>query len=640
MTIPNFITIARLIGVPLIVWLMIADRFVEATVLFILAGLSDAADGFIAKRFNAASELGAYLDPVADKALLVSVFCTLGFKGALPAWLIVLAVSRDLFIIGGMLLAYVLTQPDGGEAAMGVEDKHHRADRSHCFRPRRANRRDDVSAAHRSDRTRCRGVDRRIRRCLSRRMGPAYGRRPGRGERGQAMNLRTQAVFWIGALFALLLFLWVFSDILLPFIMGMALAYLLDPLADRLERSGMSRFWATITIVFLTVLILALVAIVAIPLLAAQLSGFLERLPSYATELQALGNRFFQTRIGQFFRTQGGGPNVDQMVSQGASWIATLIASVWAGGQALISVISLIVVTPVVAFYLLYDWDHMLDRVDALLPREHAETIRAIGRDINVAIAGFIRGQGAVCLFLGLFYAISLSVIGLNFGFLIGSTAGLISFIPFVGTIVGFLLSVGVALVQFWPDWPWIVGSRGDLRGRAVHRREHPAATARRFEHRRAPGLADVRAFCLRLAVRLRRRAARRPRDGGDRRARPLRGRPLPAERSLSRSGWRAAGVGSLKVPGAPQLPLALPHAPSYGRDDFMPGPSNEVALRLIESWPAWPSPVRASRRSVRLGKNAPGAYLGVDGRCEDHGAGYARRAGPSDSRRGWCDRD
>jgi cardiolipin synthase len=111
LTIPNFITIARLIGVPLIVWLMIADRFFEAALLFVLAGLSDAADGFIAKRFSAASELGAYLDPVADKALLVSVFVTLGFKGALPAWLIILVVSRDLFIIGGMLLAYVLSNP-------------------------------------------------------------------------------------------------------------------------------------------------------------------------------------------------------------------------------------------------------------------------------------------------------------------------------------------------------------------------------------------------------------------------------------------------------------------------------------------------------------------------------------------------
>ncbi len=111
MTVPNFITIARLLSVPLIVWLMIADRFLDATVVFVIAGLSDAADGFIAKRFGAHSELGAYLDPVADKALLVSVFVTLGFKGALPAWLIVLVVSRDILIIGGILLAYLLGNP-------------------------------------------------------------------------------------------------------------------------------------------------------------------------------------------------------------------------------------------------------------------------------------------------------------------------------------------------------------------------------------------------------------------------------------------------------------------------------------------------------------------------------------------------
>jgi CDP-diacylglycerol--glycerol-3-phosphate 3-phosphatidyltransferase len=96
LTIPNFITMARLLSVPLIVWLMIADRYVAAMLLFIIAGISDAADGFIAKRFGASSELGAYLDPVADKALLVSVFATLGFKGVLPAWVVVLVVSRDI----------------------------------------------------------------------------------------------------------------------------------------------------------------------------------------------------------------------------------------------------------------------------------------------------------------------------------------------------------------------------------------------------------------------------------------------------------------------------------------------------------------------------------------------------------------
>ena len=121
------------------------------------------------------------------------------------------------------------------------------------------------------------------------------------------MNLRRQAVFWIGALLALLLFLWVFSDILLPFILGMALAYLLDPVADRLERAGMSRFWATITIVVLTVLVLALVALIVVPLLVAQLAGFLERLPSYVAELQALATASSRRGSASIFGTQGGG---------------------------------------------------------------------------------------------------------------------------------------------------------------------------------------------------------------------------------------------------------------------------------------------------------------------------------------------
>lgn len=271
------------------------------------------------------------------------------------------------------------------------------------------------------------------------------------------MNLRLQAAFWIGALLVLLVFLWVFSGILLPFILGMALAYLLDPFADRLERAGMSRFWATITILLLSVLIIALAALVVVPLLISQLSGFLDRLPSYVAELRALFNRFLRTELGQYFGAQGETGSVDQVVAQGAAWFASLLGSVWAGGRALINAVSLIIVTPVVAFYLLYDWDRMLDRIDALLPREHADTIRLLGSEINAAIAGFIRGQGAVCLVLGLFYAISLSVVGLNFGFLIGSVAGVISFIPFVGSIVGFVVSVGVAVVQYWPDWPWIL---------------------------------------------------------------------------------------------------------------------------------------------------------------------------------------
>ncbi|HWT30143.1 MAG TPA: AI-2E family transporter [Propylenella sp.] len=271
------------------------------------------------------------------------------------------------------------------------------------------------------------------------------------------MTLPRQALFWTAALVVLLLFLWLFSDILLPFVLGMALAYLLDPVADALQRAGMSRFWATITIIVIAVLVLVLVALVVIPLLVTQLEGFLERLPSYVAQLRAFANRFFQTRLGQFFDTQDAATGVDQVVAQGASWITTVLGSVWAGGQALVGIVSLVVVTPVVAFYILYDWDRMLTRLDSLIPRDHVETVRRLARDINAAMAGFIRGQGTVCVLLGLFYATALSLIGLNFGFLIGSIAGLISFIPFVGSIVGFLLSVGVAIVQFWPDWIWIL---------------------------------------------------------------------------------------------------------------------------------------------------------------------------------------
>jgi predicted PurR-regulated permease PerM len=271
------------------------------------------------------------------------------------------------------------------------------------------------------------------------------------------VNLRRQAAFWLGALAALLLFLWVFSNILLPFILGMALAYLLDPIADRIERGGLSRFWATIAILVITVLVCVLLVLVVVPVLVSQLAGFLDRLPSYVASLQGLMNQFFQTRIGQYFQTQDTGANINQMVAQGATWAGTLLASVWAGGQALINVVSITVVTPVVAFYLLYDWDRMLGRLDDLIPRQHLETVRGLGHDIDKALAGFIRGQGALCVILGLFYATGLSLVGLNFGFLIGSVAGLISFIPFVGSIVGFVVAVGVALVQFWPSWIWVL---------------------------------------------------------------------------------------------------------------------------------------------------------------------------------------
>jgi predicted PurR-regulated permease PerM len=110
-------------------------------------------------------------------------------------------------------------------------------------------------------------------------------------------------------------------------------------------------------------------------------------------------------------------------------------------------------VTPIVAFYLLTDWDRIVAKVDHWLPRDHVDTIRQIAREIDSAMAGFIRGQGTVCLVLGLFYAIALSIAGLNFGLLIGLAAGLLSFVPYIGTIIGGVTAIGTGLVQFWPNW-------------------------------------------------------------------------------------------------------------------------------------------------------------------------------------------
>jgi predicted PurR-regulated permease PerM len=121
--------------------------------------------------------------------------------------------------------------------------------------------------------------------------------------------------------------------------------------------------------------------------------------------------------------------------------------------MALLDIAALFVVTPVVAFYLLLDWDNMVEKVDGWIPRDHVDTVRELAKQVDATIAGFVRGQGSVCIILGLIYAVGLSLVGLNFGLLIGLFAGLISFIPYVGSMVGLVLAVVVAIVQFWPDF-------------------------------------------------------------------------------------------------------------------------------------------------------------------------------------------
>lgn len=272
------------------------------------------------------------------------------------------------------------------------------------------------------------------------------------------MTLKRQINFWLVSFALFALFVYLFSPILLPFVAGMALAYLLDPVADRLEAFGLPRLGATIVILVLFVLAFVLILLLLLPILGNQLAAFLDAFPDLVSSLQELITSGFGSRL---FETLGIGgnelkANVGSLLGEGASWIGGLLKSVWNGGQALLSVISLFVVTPVVAFYLLLDWDRMVAKIDGWLPRQHRDTVRQLAHEMDLAVAGFVRGQVSVCFLLGAFYAIGLAAVGLNFGLLIGIGAGLVSFIPYVGATLGLVVSLGVALVQFWPDWPMV----------------------------------------------------------------------------------------------------------------------------------------------------------------------------------------
>lgn len=270
------------------------------------------------------------------------------------------------------------------------------------------------------------------------------------------MTLQRQISFWMLALVAVVLSLVILRDVLLPFIAGIVLAYLLDPLADRLQRLGLSRLVATVLILIIFVLLFTMVLVLLAPLVAHQLVAFVAKLPSYVERLQSLlaeqGAPLLE-RLGAGNLAAEAQKSLGDILKEGASWAGKVLNSLWSGGQAVVSVFALLVITPVVTFYLLVDWDDMINKVDSWLPRDHRAVIRELAGEMDRAIAGFIRGQAIVCVLLGTFYAIGLSLLGVNFGALIGLISGFLSFIPYVGSLTGLVLSVGVALVQFWPDW-------------------------------------------------------------------------------------------------------------------------------------------------------------------------------------------
>lgn len=265
-----------------------------------------------------------------------------------------------------------------------------------------------------------------------------------------ALPVREQLKYWGIAALVFLALLWVIGDVLLPFLVGGAIAYFLDPVVTRLQNLGLSRAIATTLITLVAVVALVLLVVWIIPRLSNQLTALVRAAPDIAQQLEAF-------LLEQFPDLTDSTSTIRKTLSSLGDTIqklgTNLASSLLLSAKGIVSTAIFIVIAPVVAFYLLLDWWNMMARIDKLLPRQYAPVIRHLARDVDRVLAGFVRGQVMVCLILGTFYAVALMLAGLQFGMIIGAIAGAVTFIPYVGTVVGGTLAIGLALFQYWGDW-------------------------------------------------------------------------------------------------------------------------------------------------------------------------------------------
>ena len=275
------------------------------------------------------------------------------------------------------------------------------------------------------------------------------------------MGITRPILFWIATFAAVLAAAALLREVLLPFVAGMVLAYLLDPVANRMERLGMNRLLATLAIIACVVAALAILIVLTVPVIIRELSLFIEHVPLYVRRVHMLAadpdhpwlSKIVGEGLGETEHAIG------ELTTFASGSFDTILRSVWSGGRALISILSLGIVAPIVACYLLYDWNKMIATVDHWIPPAHRQTVRALACEVDKTISGFVRGQSSLCLVLAVYYAVALRLIGLEHGLLIGTVAGLISFIPYLGSLSGLIISTCIAIAQFWPNWTpiWLV---------------------------------------------------------------------------------------------------------------------------------------------------------------------------------------
>lgn len=261
----------------------------------------------------------------------------------------------------------------------------------------------------------------------------------------------TQSKFWIIVGLILVGLIWLVKPILLPFVAGGVIAYFLDPLVDRLALWRVPRSLGTAIVLLGFILAVVFFLLLIAPLLQSQLGALIEAMPGY---IQSLREKVLPYVMEWAHKLS---PNdVEKLrdaagtyAGDAALWAGDLVKKVVTSGFALFDVVTLLIITPVVAFYLLRDWPKVTKSADSLVPRRNHKLYRQAASEIDKTLSGFIRGQALVCLSLGLIYGIGLSLVGLKYGATVGIIAGVLSFIPYVGSGFGLIVSMILAFVQF-----------------------------------------------------------------------------------------------------------------------------------------------------------------------------------------------
>lgn len=268
------------------------------------------------------------------------------------------------------------------------------------------------------------------------------------------MKIERQFLFWLVTFVVALALIALLKDVLLPFIVGLILAYALNPIADVMVRRGLSKVVASAVVVALIVLTIGLAVWLLVPLLVVQVEGLAETLPAAIARLKMLVEEVAKERLGDRFGEFKAG--LDKSIAGveigWSALVPVVLGSLWTKGLAFANLLSILLITPLVVFYLLVDWHPMVERVEGWIPRDQVATVSRLFAEMDAAVGAFIRGQGVVCLILGTLYAIGLSWAGLRYGLLIGLATGVLSFVPFAGWALGFLVSAISILVQAWPD--------------------------------------------------------------------------------------------------------------------------------------------------------------------------------------------